>query len=93
MTDLKSEVINILMEADPELAKRFTRRFRLVVGQSSEEDQLKSLSYFWSIELGVLPFPTIEQREYLQPDVSGAVWLQRFRKHVLPTVVANKLPK
>lgn len=93
MIDLKTEIINMLNEADPDLAKKFIRRFRLVIGQSDEVEQMKALSYFWSIELGMLPILTVEQREFLEPDVTSKVWLQRFRKHILPIVIANKLPK
>ena len=93
MTDLKSEVIDLLNSHDPELAKKFIKRFRLVIGQNTEEEQVKALCYFWSTELGMLPFPTIEQREYLQFDVDGKTWFQRFKKHVLPVVLANKLPR
>ena len=93
MIDLKTDLINMLTEADPDLAKKFIKRFRLVIGQSDEVEQMKALSYFWSIELGMLPILTVEQREYLEPDVTGKLWLQRFKKHILPIVVANKLPK
>jgi hypothetical protein len=93
MNDLKTEVIGLLSEADDALGKRFIRKFRLVIGQSTEEQQMQALASFWSIELGMLPGSNIDAREYLMPDVDAKTWLARFKKHILPIVLANKLPK
>lgn len=93
MIDLKSEVYELLNTVDPELGKRFLKRFRLVIGQNTENEQVKALCYFWTTELGMLPFPTIQEREYLQFDVDGKIWMARFKKHILPIIITHKLPK
>ena len=50
-------------------ADLFISKFRLVIGQMPEEEQIKSLSYFWTLQLGNLSFDTINEREYLMTDV------------------------
>jgi hypothetical protein len=93
MIDLKEEVYNILNEKDSVLANSFLNKFRLVIGQTTEQEQLNTLSYFWSIELGSLPVDTISEREYMQTDVDYKTWLKRFKKHVLPTIISTNILK
>lgn len=90
--DLKTEIINMLAEVDQKHADLFISKFRLVIGQMPEEEQIKSLSYFWTLQLGNLSFDTINEREYLMTDVDGKLWLSRFKKHILPVIVAYGLP-
>lgn len=90
--DMKSEIIDMLAQVDQKFANNFINKFRLVIGQMPEEEQIKSLSYFWTMQLGSLSFSTIEEREYLLTDVDGKTWLARFKKYVLPLIIANDLP-
>ena len=74
------------------MANSFLNKFRLVIGQTTEQEQLNTLKLFWSIELGSLPVD-ISEREYMQTDVDYKTWLKRFKKHVLPTIISTNILK
>ncbi len=92
MRDLKSEIIDILLMESPECHDKFISKFRAVIGQSPIDEQMRALSYFWNLQIGILPMDTTGIREYLMNDVDVDVWLERFKTHIVPVIVKYQLP-
>lgn len=92
MIDLKLEIFNIFSEVDSHLAERWNTLFTSNITLLTELQQLNAMNLFWTMQLGLLNVNTFSEREYLATDVDARTWLKRFKKYVLPTIIAHGLP-
>lgn len=93
MDNLKVEVLKALVEIDFKAGERWATTFTTNTDSLSINDQLVAVNNFWRLQLGLLPFDTIDAREYLMVDVSAELWMERFKRHVIPIIVQHELPK
>lgn len=85
-------VADAISSANPSAALRFTRSFHDKNG--SADEQIRALNRYWRDELGRLNASTVSARTCLvDQQIDPRDWLRHFRNLVLPTILANDLPR
>lgn len=85
-------VADAISSSNPAAAIRFTRGFHDANG--SPDQQIRALNRYWRDELSRLHTSTVSARTCLvDQDIAPRDWLRHFRNLVLPTILANDLPR
>lgn len=64
-----------------------------VTPSTPEDVQRFLINRYWHLQLGNLPFNTMDQRYCLVPQGSIERWLELFDQMVAPCIVQNNLPQ
>lgn len=85
----------LLAQFDPATAERFAVSLDQWAAAQPEmiTTQIDVLNRYWRTQLIMLPFDTSAERTCLCNSNHLPTWLDNFRTYVLPTVLANHLPR
>ncbi len=89
MNSLYNSVVTSINKRSPDCATKFVAHYQPTPVQA---DALIHMNRYLRMQLGLMPVPTIQERECLMDNVSEKEWLRLFNKHVVQTIVTYGLP-
>lgn len=89
---ITAAMYSALASCSPQAADAFMRHYR----EAADPDPAAQISHanrFWRLQLGSVPYRTVEVRECLLDDCDPMDWIRMFAAQVAPTIVAFGLPR